>query len=229
MAVRLAALMAEQRAFVADASHQLRTPLTALRLRLENLQARVGLDDQADLDTAIDETIRLGALVNDLLQLARADQPQPIEPADLASITASRVDIWSAIADAKQVRLELVGADEPLLVHAVGGAIEQILDNTLDNAINATPAGSTVTIRVRRGTATHSLAVTDQGPGLTDDDKAHALQRFWRGATDVPGTGLGLAIANALAIASGGSLSINDAPGHGLAVVLVLPTRDSVR
>jgi signal transduction histidine kinase len=222
MAARLSELLTAQRAFVADASHQLRTPLTALRLRLENLQARASTADADELEAAIDETVRLGALVNDLLQLARADQSHVVEDTDLAAVTTGRVDMWAAVADAKDVRLELSGADQPVLVAAVPGALEQILDNVLDNAINATPSGSLVTVSVERGTAQHALRISDHGPGLSDDDKAHAVQRFWRGATGGSGTGLGLAIASALATASGGDLTLGDVPGHGLAVRLSL-------
>ena len=227
MAARLSELLTAQRAFVADASHQLRTPLTALRLRLENLQARASSADADELEAAIDETVRLGALVNDLLQLARADQSHVVEDTDLTAVTTGRVDMWVAVADAKDVRLELSGADQPVLVAAVPGALEQILDNVLDNAINATPSGSLVTISVERGTAQHVLRISDQGPGLSDEDKAHAIGRFWRGMTGGSGTGLGLAIASALADASGGDLTLGDAPGHGLAVTLSLRPANS--
>ena len=227
MAARLTELLAAQRSFVADASHQLRTPLTAMRLRLENLQARVGSADADELEAAIDETVRLGALVNDLLQLARADQSHVVEETDLAAVTSGRVEMWAAVADAKDVRLQLSGAEQPVLVSAIHGAIEQILDNVLDNAINATPPGSVVRVSIERDSAHHVLTISDQGPGLSTDDKARAMQRFWRGSTSRSGTGLGLAIAGALATASGGDLMLTDAPGNGLAVKLSLRPANS--
>jgi len=101
MANRLDELLAAQRAFVADASHQLRSPLTALTLRLENLHSRLSPDAQTDLDTAIEETDRLGALVNDLLQLARADERPRRDAVDLARLTADRVDTWTGIAESR--------------------------------------------------------------------------------------------------------------------------------
>jgi signal transduction histidine kinase len=223
MADRLDALMMEQRAFVADASHQLRTPLTALRLRLENLQSRLAGDEAAELDAIIEEGSRLAALVADLLQLARADQhPSPAD-VDLAALVAERVDTWSAVADVDGVRLALDAPTGPLLAAAVPGAVEQILDNLLDNALKVSPPGSTVTVTVGPGHGQHRLSVSDQGPGLSDDDKPRAPQRFWRGDTSTPGTGLGLAIATALASASGGHLDLTDTPGHGLTVTLRLP------
>lgn len=224
MAVRLAELLAAQRAFVADASHQLRTPLTALRLRLENLHAHAGAADADELERAVDETIRLSALVNDLLQLARVDQVHVVETADLAEITAGRVEMWAAVADANQVRIDVSGTGQPAAVSTVPGGVEQILDNVLDNAINASPPSSHITVALERGTSSHRVSISDQGAGLSDDDKAHAVQRFWRGTTTAPGTGLGLAIADTLATASGGSLTLTDAPGGGLCVTLTLPS-----
>jgi len=223
MAVRLDALIGEQRAFVADASHQLRTPLTALRLRLENLQTRVGEAESAELDTAIDETNRLAVLVADLLQLARADQHAPPVAVDLTALAGERVEIWTATAENRDVDLKFVAGASPAPALAVPGAVEQILDNVLDNAVNASPPGSTITVSLVPGPAHHQLHVCDQGPGMSDEDKARSTRRFWRGSTTSPGTGLGLAIASALALASSGRLELADAPDHGLSVTLTLP------
>ena len=105
MAEQLAALIDEQRAFVADTSHQLRTPLTGLRLRLENLQA--GLADAAQVDAAIEEIARMSALVADLLQLARADRHDAPGPHDVALLAGERVDTWSAMAETAGLDLQL--------------------------------------------------------------------------------------------------------------------------
>ena len=219
MAGQLAAMIDQQRAFVADASHQLRTPLTGLRLRLENLQAALDdADDAAQVDLAIDEIARLSTLVSDLLQLARTDRHDTPVPHDLTTTVADRVDTWNAAADIARIRLELHTEQSHLTVLAVPGAIEQILDNVLDNAIGIAPPDTTVTITVQAGTAQHTLTITDQGPGLSDEDKPRALRRFWRGDTQRPGSGLGLAIAEGLARASGGTLTLHDGPTGGLQV-----------
>jgi signal transduction histidine kinase len=223
MAVRLDAMLVEQREFVADASHQLRTPLTAMRLRLENLQARLPEADAIEVEAAIDETSRLARLVGDLLQLARADGASGQVVVDIAAVADDRVDTWGAVAELQDVRLEVVGAATSVVALAAPGALEQILDNTLDNAMTVTPPGGVVTVVVEPGVTSHRVSVVDHGPGLSDDDKVRALRRFWRGTSTAPGTGLGLAIAQALAGASGGSLALLDTPGGGLTVQLVLP------
>jgi len=236
MAERLAAVLAEQRAFVADASHQLRTPLTALRLRLENLHAHLDGADAAAVEAAVEETDRLARLVNDLLQLARVDTRRDPLPQDLMAVAAERVDIWSAVAEAHDVVVQLAGPAAPVTALAVPGAIEQILDNLLDNAIIASPPGRAVRVSIGRavdpgpaGASTPAtaprmcLVVADEGPGLSDDDKQRALSRFWRGSTAPGGSGLGLPIAHALAVSSGGSLDLADRPGGGLAVTVTFP------
>ena len=219
MAGRLDELLRTQRSFVADASHQLRTPLTALRLRLENLQSRLPESSSAELEPAIDETDRLAALVTDLLQLARADEHPPTATTDLARLTRDRVDTWTAAAETQGVTLTSDVGPAAALVDAVPGAIEQMLDNLLENALDATPGGE-VTVELTSAADAVAVTVRDDGPGLSDADKRNATQRFWRGSTTTPGTGLGLAIVDALASASGATLVLGDAPGGGLAVTV---------
>ncbi len=226
MARRLDELLRTQRTFVADASHQLRTPLTALRLRLENLQSRLPAEPSAELDAAIDETTRLGALVTSLLQLARADERPATGVADLARLTLDRVDTWTAVAEANGVALEAETPHGRVLVEAAPGAIEQILDNLLDNAVNASPPGSTVTARIASTDTTHDLTIVDGGAGLSDEQKLLATQRFWRASTTTPGTGLGLAIVDSLATSSRATVHLADAPGGGLAVTVAFRASD---
>ena len=224
MAHRLDRLLSEQREFVADASHQLRTPLTALRLRLENLQSAAGdAQDSEELGAALEETARLGSLVEGLLRLARAEEAGKKVTVDLAGLAADRVDTWSAMADAAGVRLELEAPGGAVDAAAVAGGVEQILDNLIDNAVGVSPEGARVLVGVTRGDGAHELTVRDEGPGLTDELKERALDRFWRADRSTPGTGLGLPIAAALAGASGGSLELRDAPQGGLVVVVSLP------
>jgi signal transduction histidine kinase len=220
MARRLDELLRTQRRFVADASHQLRTPLTALRLRLENLQTELPTHSSAELEAAIDETTRLATLVTNLLQLARADERRSVGVVDLSGLTADRIDTWTAVAEAAGVHLVTEQADHPAMVEAVPGSVEQILDNLLDNAVNASPRGGTVTVTVAPALGKYALSVVDEGPGLSDEDKSSAMQRFWRGTRATPGTGLGLAIVDALASASGATVELGDAAGGGLAVTV---------
>jgi len=228
MAQRLERLLAEHREFVADASHQLRTPLTALRLRLENMQGASGTPDEAeDLAAAIDETNRLAGLVGDLLQFARAEETAAPVTVDLVRLAADRVDTWSASADVADVSLDFTSPHGPVFAGAVPGGVEQILDNLIDNAITAAPPGTRVFVTVVRGRTDHRFTVADEGPGLSDDLKARALDRFWRSDHSEAGTGLGLPIANALAKASGGSLVLLDVPAGGLAVTVTLPAAGS--
>lgn len=219
MAARLEQLINAQRAFVGDASHQLRTPLTALRLRVENLEASLATTAGAsEIQAAIDEIERLGILVDDLLHLARAEQNPPREALDVGTIVADRVETWSALASEREIDLELVALPGPVGVLAIPGAVEQLLDNTIDNALNATPDGGRIEIHFTSEPESTVIMVRDHGPGLSDADKQRALERFWRGDTTTPGTGLGLAIAQALTEASGGALRITDTPGGGLTV-----------
>ena len=110
---------------------------------------------------------------------------------------------------------------------AVPGAVEQVLDNAIDNAMKVSPAGSTIEVVVGASTAGKAqvVRVVDHALGLSDTEKVQAFQRFWRATSDSEGTGLGLPIARALALASGGDLVLLDTPGGGLTVELRLPAR----
>ncbi len=223
MADRLTELLEGQRRFVADASHQLRTPLTALRLRVENLGHSLGPEGEAEVGTVLDEIERLTTLVGQLLELSRAERAPEAERLDLARLAADRVDTWSAAAGEGRVAVRLEAPASPVAVLATPGAVEQVLDNLLDNAVTAAPPDSTVTVSVEAGTSFHVLAVSDHGPGLSDADKARATDRFWRGDQGRPGTGLGLAIVRAVAEAHGGHVDLHDTPGGGLTVAVALP------
>jgi signal transduction histidine kinase len=220
MAARLGRLLATQRAFVADASHQLRTPLTALRLRLENLEATMPPAAAEDLRAAVAETGRLARLVDGLLILARAEAaPTRREVVDLAAMVADRQAAWAPLAAEQDVELT-VQSGPAALVWAVPGALEQVLDNLLANALRFTPAGSRVELAIRQAGGWVELHVTDQGPGMPADQRERAFDRFWRGPdTDREGTGLGLAIVRQLLEASGGTAELRPDPNGGLVAV----------
>ena len=235
MAQRLDELIERQRAFVADTSHQLRTPLTALRLRLENLQSAVAIDTDSDntddratgvageLGEAIDETTRLSDLVNDLLRLARTERQQPPITVDVTQLVRDRASTWAATAEMNDVELSFEDDSTERIGLAVEGSIEQVLDNLIDNAIRAAPAHSQVDLTLASEQAHHIVSISDTGPGLSDDDKRNALQRFWRSDTSTPGTGLGLAIAHGLIESSGGTLRLDDNTPQGLVASFSVP------
>ena len=140
-AERLEALVRSQQAFVADASHQLRTPLAALRLRLENLEAEGGDSGPEDIERALAEVHRLSQLVDSLLVLTRAEAARRMpESVDVGAVVADRRDAWFALASERDVGIE---ADAPpIQVRSVPGRLEQVLDNLLSNALEVAPAGS---------------------------------------------------------------------------------------
>ncbi len=225
-ASRLEQLVGAQESFVADASHQLRAPLAALRLRLENLTSEDPEQGFDDLDGALDEAGRLSELVDTLLFLARAQQygsnPAPV---DVPEVLAARRDAWSALADERGVRLELRA--EPAVALATPGRLEQVLDNLLNNALEVAPRGSAIRIGAEPSGGVVVLRVTDSGPGMTAEQRARAFDRFWRGngqqGTDGGGFGLGLAIVHQLVVADGGEVTLDPSPDGGLVVTVRLP------
>ena len=227
-AATLEQLLTAQRAFVADASHQLRTPLTALRLRLENLQPALEPEEQAELAAAIAETDRLARLVDGLLTLARRDA-QPDEPqlVDVAAVIEDRLALWTPQAAAKRVTVTANG-DIHGSVLAIPGALEQILDNLISNALNASPPDSTITLTADHTPRWLTLHVTDQGPGLDAEARHRAFDRFWRAPGNrTRGSGLGLAIVAELTAQSGGHATLDARPGGGLDAAIRLPIADT--
>lgn len=220
-AERLEQLVEAQRRFVGDASHQLRTPLAALRLRLETLQPSPA--DAPKVQAALDETDRLARLVQSLLVIARTEHEAPVPVAlDLAAIARERVDAWAPVAARGEVDLQLTGADR-LQVATLDGAPEQVLDNLLSNAIEASPPASTISVVLTEIPGGGGrMTVTDQGPGMSADERALATGRFWRPpGAPAGGSGLGLSIVDHLVLASGGQLSLEPGPDDvGLRVVV---------
>ncbi|GAA4003043.1 HAMP domain-containing sensor histidine kinase [Streptomyces plumbiresistens] len=226
-AERLDTLVASQRIFVADASHQLRTPLTALRLSLDNIAD--GVDDEfvrEDVEQATAEVVRMSRLVNGLLVLARAEaKVTAAEPLSLPDIVDERLAVWRPAADERGVTVALRGsADGRLLVLSSPGALDQVLDNVLSNALEVSPDGGTITVRMEQQGEEVVLSVLDEGPGMSDPEKARAFDRFWRGQglTGRSGSGLGLAVVKQLVTDDGGTVTLRDAPGGGLCVEIRL-------
>jgi signal transduction histidine kinase len=223
-AARLDQLVGAQRRFVADAAHQLRTPLTALRLRLENLEPHLPDDQVPQLGAAVDEVERLGRLVSGLLLLARHDAATPDNAeVDLATVVADRVEAWTEIAADQDVDI-VSRIPASLLSAAPEGAVEQILDNLLDNALTYASTTPRITVTIERhGRDRARLHVIDEGPGLDPAAREQAFDRFWRQGSG-EGSGLGLAIVRELARAAGGDAHLDAGPGsRGLDAVVDLP------
>jgi signal transduction histidine kinase len=218
---KLESLLRAQDEFVADASHQLRSPLAALRLRLENLERDVAHEGVRELDGATTEVERLSRLVDGLLALARADRaPSATGPIDLGPLVRERLEAWSAYAEERDV--ELRERLEPAVALGTPGRLEQVVDNLLANALDVAPPGSRVTVSATMDAAHAELRVSDEGPGLTDDQRVRAFDRFWRAGAH-SGTGLGLAIVRRLIESDGGSAELLAGPGGGLDAVVRLP------
>ena len=215
-------LVRSQDQFVADASHQLRTPLAALRLRLENLERDVEPGGRPELEGALAEVERLSALVDALLVLSRADRATAApEQLDVAPIVAERVAAWRALAEDAGVELEAsLGAG--MVALATPGRLEQVLDNLLANALDASPRGSTITVGGHRANGRLELHVLDQGPGIPANERERALDRFWRRGGVGDSFGLGLAIVDRLVRSDGGRVELGEAPGGGLDAAVVL-------
>ncbi len=219
---RLEALLRSQDEFVADASHQLRTPLAALRLRLENLERDVGETGKDDLAAGLAELSRLSRLVDGLLALARADAAKPAPaPLDVHDTVKARIDAWSPELAERGVLADLRLA-EPLHALATPGSLEQVLDNLLSNALAVSQPGDTITIEGRRSADGVVLHVRDEGPGMSEEQRSRAFDRFWRAGSPGAGTGLGLAIVHRLVTADDGEVALREADGGGLDVVVTL-------
>ncbi|WP_127500338.1 sensor histidine kinase [Actinoplanes solisilvae] len=225
MADHLVTLLDTQRAFVADASHQMRNPLTALRLRVETLDPGERPQSRRQLRQAVAEIERLSQMLDQLLRLARAEgRDQSVAPVHVAEAVTTRVDAWERAAVAK--RVTLIAPDPTGTVAAcVPGHLEQILDVLIDNAIHASDAGTAITVRHRAAGAYAQIQVVDEGVGMSAEDCQRALGRFWRGTNSArrEGSGLGLAIADTLAKANGGSLRLLPVTPRGTEARLEIP------
>ncbi|WP_369232848.1 sensor histidine kinase [Streptomyces sp. R21] len=223
MADNVEDVLEQQRAFVADASHQLRNPLSALLLRIELLALELpeGNEEIASVRT---EGKRLAEVLDDLLDLALAEHAEAdLRLTDIGELTAERVASWSALAASKGVRL--AGNCPAVTAWADPVTLSSALDAVIDNALKFTPEGESVEVAVSANGEVSTVVVTDGGPGLTDDELARIGDRFWRspGHQNIKGSGLGLSISRVLLAAGGGSIAYAHHEPHGLKVTVTVP------
>lgn len=225
---RIEAAFAVQRRFVADASHELRSPLSNLRGTIEVAlrHPRSAADYRETLGVALGEIERLGRLVQGLLTLSRADAGRLTlerQPVDLAELAASAIQGHAARAAARDVELRLE-AGAPTAVEGDADRLREVVDNLLDNALRVAPAGSSVVVSVNRSAGRCTLEVADRGPGLSAEEQEQVFEPFARGAAaGKEGAGLGLAIVRSVAEAHGGTIAVQSTPGAGAAFRLELP------
>ncbi|MFI6712662.1 ATP-binding protein [Nonomuraea sp. NPDC050478] len=227
-----------QRAFVSDASHQLRNPLTSLRLAVESLEPhlRAAGDGRQVYDVAVDELKAMQRLLNSLQASARMESIRTASPVDLDAVLATRVERWRALTATAGQTLAVDVPPGLRLLEPTGG-LGSILDELISNALRLSDARVVeVTARaVPAGGGVVTIAVRDDGQGIEASERAQALRRFWRSPRhqNVSGTGLGLAICADLVGAAGGELRLEDGlprpdgSGHGFAAVVALPVADS--
>jgi signal transduction histidine kinase len=220
MAARLEALVSGHQATVADVSHQLRTPLAALRLRLDLLAQDSDAAVAAELAGAQEEIGRLSRLVNGMLAVARAENIATAQvnlPLDV--VIRTRVAAWLPAADEREVSLQ---AEAERVTARMGeGHLEQILDNLIANALDALPSGGAISITAGAVGDRARIIVADNGPGMSEQQQKVAFRRF--ATSNGGGTGLGLAIVDRLTVASGGTAALSHSPGGGLTVTIDLP------
>ncbi|MFE3447451.1 sensor histidine kinase [Nonomuraea sp. NPDC059194] len=220
MADTVTDLLERQRAFVSDASHQLRTPLGVLRLRVENLADHLDESGRREHALTVEETDRLARILEGLLALATAerhDDPGRVE-VDAEDVVDGRVAAWQGQGAALR---RTGGLDAPVL--ALPDAMDQILDALIDNALKF--GAGTVTVHLEQVEELGVIHVMDDGPGLPEEELARATERFWRSPRhqNVDGTGLGLSIVAVLVAASGGTIDLLGREPTGLDVRIGFP------
>jgi two-component system OmpR family sensor kinase len=219
------------RRFVADASHELRTPITAIRgfAELHRQGAVTGEEKTKELLGRIEsESIRMGSLVEDLLLLARLDQSRQMksEPVNLTKLVADAVESARVAGPLHEVKYQSTA--EEFYALGDGDRIHQVVANLLANARTHTPAGTLISVSVSQSDDGVRIRISDNGPGLSEKDQARIFERFYRAdssrvRTDGEGTGLGLSIVDAVMRAHAGQVSVESKPGEGATFTLFFP------
>lgn len=234
MLARLERSFASLRRFTADASHELKTPLTVLRVGIERAITHPNVPPEVleTLEETLQEVNRMSELVDSMLTLARADEgraPLHLEPVDLKELLAELEETASMLGEQAGVAVEVAVPSEPVTMHADRDRLRQLLMNLLTNAIKYTPAGGQVWVASSARDGDVVLEVRDTGVGIAPGDLPHIFDRFWRAdparsrTGDRPGVGLGLAICKWTAEAHGGHIDVESRPGRGTTFTVTLP------
>src|SRR5438270_299311 len=234
MMTRLERSFAALRRFTADASHELKTPLTVLRGGVERAITTAGLpqDTLATLEETLQEIKRMTELVDALLTLARADEgiaPLHLEPVDLRAILEEARETGELLAEQAGVQMDLATPPEPVILPVDASRIRQLILNLVTNAVKYTPSGGSVRMQLGQSDGRVTLTVADTGIGIAAGDLPHIFDRFWRADSartptgERPAAGLGLAICKWIAEAHGGTIEVQSPPGRGTSLTVTLP------
>jgi two-component system OmpR family sensor kinase len=215
-----------QRRFVADASHELRTPLTSILANLELLSSQLEGEDAEAARSALRSSRRMRRLVADLLLLARADagRVRRREPIDLRNVVREAAAEVAPLSEDHRLTIDI--ADEPLVVEGTGDELHRLALNLVQNSLVHTPAGTSVSVTVRRSGHDAVIDVSDDGPGIRPELRERVFDRFVRGDGDRTGTtgsGLGLAIVRAVTDSHGGRVELHSSDSGGARFVVRLP------
>jgi signal transduction histidine kinase len=227
--VRLDQALVAQRRFIADAAHELRSPLTAVKLQAQ-IAARAHTEGEreaalAQLSGGVD---RATHLIEQLLGMARLEpsaREATFAPVALDALIKQVVANFSTQAEARDIDLG-VGACAALTLTGQADSLRMLLGNLVDNALRYTPAGGRVDVELAAAAGNAVIRISDSGPGIPEPERERVFERFYRVAgSETPGSGLGLAIVRQVAILHGGRVELDTAPMGGLAVRVVLPVR----
>jgi signal transduction histidine kinase len=216
MADRVEALLAAERELVADLSHRLRTPLTAMRLNAAALGPEPAAEQTRQAVTRLEEE------VDRIIGTARKQKERAL--CDAAEVLRDRMDFWSALAEDQDRECDLVGVGAPVAVPVARGELSAVLDSLLGNVFRHTPEGTAFVVTLHEGTERVVILVADAGPGITDSDAA-----LRRGASGGGSTGLGLDIAHRMATAVGGDVRIDRSTLGGAQIQIWLPAAGARR
>ncbi len=230
MSRELENLEASRRDLVANVSHELKTPITAIRAHLENLLDGVEQPNSQTLEIMLAQSERLGRLVEQLLDLSRLEsgevplRREPVSLAPLVALVMSEIEV--ACAD-REVEVVSDLSDDLPTIEADSERVHQVIFNLVDNAVRFTPEGGEVRIEAHRHNGSVEVSVADTGVGIPADALPRLFERFYRvdpaRAREDGGTGIGLAIARSVVEAHGGSIRAESAPGHGSVFTFDLP------